>query len=122
MANITNPGALLFNGYTEREVDCYRCHNGDGAVTWRGPALSKRVPKLSDALRAKGKGSCTVSDARPYGGTNTGASLIEVACSDGGPGWVIEFPKGSNTASELLNCAQASGMGGGGCQLATNKK
>ncbi len=77
----------------------------------------------SAALAAKGKGSCKVSDARPYGAkTGAGAYMVEVACSDGGPGWVIELAPTSDTAVDLLNCAQAAKLGGGGCQLPTNKK
>ena len=42
-------GRELFNGWVRPEVNCYTCHNGDGAGTWRGPNLGKRVPKLTDA-------------------------------------------------------------------------
>jgi len=45
---ISDPGERLFNGQTVSGIDCYRCHNGDGTGTWRGPDLAKRVPKLSD--------------------------------------------------------------------------
>jgi len=78
-------------------------------------------PKLSAQLKAKNKGSCVVNGARPYGRTSTGMELVEVSCSDGGPGWVIEYSQNSDAANDLLNCAQAAGAGGGGCQLPTNK-
>ena len=42
---LTDPGALLYNGYTAPKVDCFRCHNGDGTGAW-GPSLVKRVPRL----------------------------------------------------------------------------
>lgn len=45
---ITDPGEMLFNGQISSNIDCYRCHNGDGKGTWRGPNLAKQVPKLSD--------------------------------------------------------------------------
>jgi len=45
---ITSPGEALFNGRTKEDVACYKCHNGDGTGTMRGPDLGKRVPKLSD--------------------------------------------------------------------------
>ena len=45
--SIQDPGQLLFNGYTNPEVACYRCHNGDGHGA-RGPDLAKRVPGLTD--------------------------------------------------------------------------
>jgi mono/diheme cytochrome c family protein len=45
---LTDPGALLFNGYANKDVDCYHCHNGDGSGTLRGPDLGKKVPTDSD--------------------------------------------------------------------------
>ena len=45
---ITSPAEALFNGRTKSEVTCYKCHNGDGTGTLRGPDLSKRVPKLTN--------------------------------------------------------------------------
>ena len=51
-----SPGALIFNGYTKTNVDCFACHNGDGAGTMRGPALGDRVrdnsdPQLIDVIK-----------------------------------------------------------------------
>lgn len=43
--SLSDPGALLYNGYTSPKVDCFRCHNGDGTGVW-GPSLVKRVPRL----------------------------------------------------------------------------
>lgn len=42
---LSDPGALLFNGYTRSEVTCYRCHGGDALGSSRGPSLARRVPK-----------------------------------------------------------------------------
>jgi mono/diheme cytochrome c family protein len=43
------PGALVFNGYSNPNVDCYRCHGGEGKGAFlHGPDLSSRVPKMSD--------------------------------------------------------------------------
>ena len=39
-----DPGLLVFNGYTNPKIDCYRCHNGDGHGTGHGPDLAKAVP------------------------------------------------------------------------------
>jgi mono/diheme cytochrome c family protein len=50
---VTSPGEALFNGRVKPDVNCYKCHNGDGAGTWRGPNLAARVPKLSDQEIAK---------------------------------------------------------------------
>jgi mono/diheme cytochrome c family protein len=45
---ITSPGEALFNGRVKPDVNCYKCHNGDGTGTMRGPNLAKRVPGLTD--------------------------------------------------------------------------
>jgi mono/diheme cytochrome c family protein len=45
---VTNPGQMLFNGQTLADVTCFKCHNGDAKGTWRGPDLTKQVPKLTD--------------------------------------------------------------------------
>jgi mono/diheme cytochrome c family protein len=50
---ITDPGEMLFNGQTVSSIDCYRCHNGDGSGTWRGPNLGERVPKMTDPAIAR---------------------------------------------------------------------
>jgi cytochrome c551 len=42
---LTDPGALLFNGYTRPEIGCYRCHGGEAKGGSRAPSLEKRVPK-----------------------------------------------------------------------------
>ncbi len=46
---IRQPGALLFNGYSNPAANCYHCHDGDGSGTLRGANLAKRVPRLTDA-------------------------------------------------------------------------
>jgi hypothetical protein len=79
-------------------------------------------PKLSAALKAAGKGSCVVSNARAFARGDDGSDLIEVGCADGGSGWVMIFPApGSPGPTQLLNCAQATSLNGG-CQLPGNKK
>ena len=46
-AEIQDPGQLLFNGLVRAEVDCYRCHNGDGRGA-NGPDLSPVMAKMDD--------------------------------------------------------------------------
>jgi mono/diheme cytochrome c family protein len=45
---ISDPGEMLFNGQVVSDIDCYRCHNGDGTGTWRGANLGERVPLMTD--------------------------------------------------------------------------
>jgi mono/diheme cytochrome c family protein len=47
------PGEALFNGRVHEDVNCYKCHNGDGTGTMRGPNLAKRVPGLTNEQIAK---------------------------------------------------------------------
>jgi len=46
---IAHPGQVLFNGHANAEVDCFRCHNGNGRGSGRGPDLAPEVAKLPDA-------------------------------------------------------------------------
>jgi mono/diheme cytochrome c family protein len=41
-------GEAIFNGRVKEDVACFKCHNGDGKGTMRGPDLGKRVPGLTD--------------------------------------------------------------------------
>jgi hypothetical protein len=77
--------------------------------------------RLTKDLVGFNKASCQVSDARIIGSTDT-EGFVEVACSDGLPGWVLGYPIGvaKPAAKEFLSCAQAKGIGGG-CKLPTNK-
>jgi hypothetical protein len=82
-------------------------------------------PALYAQLKAKGKTSCVVNGARGVGKTPAGEVFIEVACADGGPGWVLDYPPNAEQPGSLLNCSQAASLGSGanaGCQLPTNKK
>jgi mono/diheme cytochrome c family protein len=45
---INDQGERLFNGQISSDINCYKCHNGDGTGTWRGPNLAERVPNLTD--------------------------------------------------------------------------
>ena len=64
--------------------------------------------RYTQALAAKGKGTCKVSNAHyagHYAQENT--DLIETACSDGLPGWVIEMDA-SGQVKSLMGCKQAA--------------
>lgn len=80
---------------------------------------SAAFPAVTADLKAMGKSTCTVSEARPIGRTSAGDGYLEVGCSDGLPGWVLVYGAGSNKAKEVLSCKQAAGVGGG-CKIANN--
>ncbi len=77
--------------------------------------------RLTNDLKGFNKASCQVSDVRIMG-SNDAEGFVEVACSDGLPGWVLGYPVNTAkpAAKEFLSCVQAKGIGGG-CKLPTNK-
>jgi hypothetical protein len=78
-------------------------------------------PKLTADLQAVGKSSCTVSEARTIGVSAEQQGYIEVGCSDGLPGFVIQYTMSPITPKTAILCAEASGINGG-CTLPHNKK
>jgi hypothetical protein len=117
-SNRPDGGIGIFTATSNTVYDCvtsemngYRC-----SFTKQDAAFSR----LTADLKALGKGSCTVSGARVIGQTATDG-YVEVACSDGLPGWVMSYPLKTTAphAKEVLSCLQAKGVGGG-CKLPTN--
>ena len=77
--------------------------------------------KYTAALAAKGKNTCQVSNAHWIGhSAANNTDLIETACSDGLPGWVVEINM-ANQATDLLSCSQAKASGLS-CTLPGNAK
>jgi hypothetical protein len=76
---------------------------------------------MTAQLKAQGKNTCTVSGVSPLASATS--AYIEVACSDGAPGYMIKYPRASNEPADgfdVYTCANAKGIGGG-CKLPTNK-
>lgn len=88
----------------------YRCslNKGDTGAS----ALTADLKKL-------GKGTCTVKDSRLVGKTANGSAYIEVNCSDGLAGYMIEYTAATVTPKEAIGCAFAKGIAGG-CKLPGN--
>ena len=104
---------------TAEIVDCVKA-TGKLRQTCTLTQPSALYARYSAALVAKGRGSCKVSEAR-YLGSSGGGDVIETACTDGKPGWVITFaPGGADTSvAQLLSCGQSSNDGHP-CELPTN--
>ncbi|HEX4181372.1 MAG TPA: hypothetical protein VHY32_11325 [Caulobacteraceae bacterium] len=101
-----------------RVLDCVRSQVEGYHCTYSNE--SAVYPALYAQLKAKGKSSCVVNGARGVGKTKEGEEFVEVACADGGPGWVLDYPPNAAEPGSLMNCAQAVSVGG--CQLPTNKQ
>lgn len=74
---LSDPGALLYNGYTKPKVNCFICHNGDGKGA-RGPALVSKMTRLSEEKVVR-----VIRDARgfmpEFGSKMTDEEIVQVA-------------------------------------------
>ncbi|MES2036155.1 MAG: hypothetical protein V4466_18460 [Pseudomonadota bacterium] len=107
----------IFDGANNSFLNCavseaqgYRC-----AFTKKGPT---EFAKVTADLKSLGKGECIVSDTRAMEKRTEDTSFLEVACSDGLPGWVIGYTRGTAKPKETLSCLQGESLGG--CKLPTN--
>jgi hypothetical protein len=117
-SNRPDGGIGVFSATENHVYDCVASEiNGYRCSFTKADAV---YPRLTANLKSLGKGSCTVSGSRVIGQTATDG-YVEVACSDGLPGWVIAYPlgAGSTNPKEVMSCLQAKGVGGG-CKLPTN--
>jgi hypothetical protein len=97
------------------EVAGYRC-----GFTQASAAL----PTLTADLRTLGKNTCVVSGERFIGRTTDGEGFVEVACSDGLPGYIIEYKApalSQATPTRATPCTQAQEIEGG-CKMPENQK
>lgn len=122
------------------------CKDADGAVGFFAPSggrsavydcataemlgyrcsLSKGTgyAKLTADLKAVGKTTCTVSTGRFVGVTTDRKGFMEVGCSDGLAGYMIEYQiavPGDLKPTDAILCAQAGNIAGG-CVLPGNRK
>lgn len=94
------------------EVAGYRC-----GFTKADAAL----PTLTADLRTLNKTSCVVSGERFIARTTTNQGFIEVACSDGAPGYIIEYSSQPLAPTRATPCVQAQEIEGG-CTMPENQK
>ena len=76
---------------------------------------------LTADLRTLGRTSCTVSASRTVGLSADQRGYIEVGCSDGLPGYMIEYATTPISPKNAIVCAEAKGIAGG-CTLPGNVK
>lgn len=141
------PGSSIAQGDEVVELKC--SNRPDGAVAFFPPSGSQQAgfyncavsellgyrcvltkasaayPALTEALKAVGKTSCTVSEARDVGVSAADKkAFVEVGCSDGLQGYMLQYsfaPPAPLTPQTAIICAQASSISGG-CTLPGNTK
>ena len=94
------------------EIVGYRCSLTKPAAAYAS---------LTKDLQGLGKTSCTVSEARAVGITADKHAFVEVGCSDGLQGYMIEYTPDPITAKSTIICSEAKGIAGG-CTLPGNTK
>lgn len=100
-------GDVVYN-CTVSEAHGYRC-----SLTPKSASFAS----VTRDLKAFGKDGCTVSDIRAMDRRTADVGYIEVACSDGFPGWVIGYDA-KGKAKDALSCPQSQTLGG--CKLPSN--
>jgi hypothetical protein len=108
-----SPGAAaVIYDCAHSELEKFRCGLTKPAAAY---------PKLTDELKTLGKTSCAVSNSRTVGVTADQRGFIEVACSDGLPGYMIEYGMAPLAPKNAIACASAASIAGG-CTLPGNGK
>jgi hypothetical protein len=94
------------------ELEGYRCGLTKGAAAF---------DKVTADLKTLGKTSCTVSESRFVGVSAQHEGYLEVGCSDGLPGYMIEYTLSPLAPKSSIACSEAKGIAGG-CTLPGNLK
>ncbi|HEY7851351.1 MAG TPA: hypothetical protein VIB82_00135 [Caulobacteraceae bacterium] len=120
-SNRPDGGIALFpiNGGAGQVYDC--AHSELKSLRCSLTKPSAAYPRLTADLKGLGKATCTVSNSRVVGVSADQRGYIEVGCSDGLPGYMIEYAMATLTPKTTLVCAEAKGISGG-CTLPGNKK
>jgi hypothetical protein len=122
-SNRPDGAVAIFPASSTEKAQIYDCAHSEIA----GYRCSFTKPEAAYAtltadLNKVGKTSCTVSGSRFVGTTTDKQSFIEVACSDGNPGFIVSYTPGPPyTPKEALGCSLAKGIAGG-CQMPANLK
>jgi hypothetical protein len=110
----TSPGGIsMVYDCAHSELKSYRCSLTKPAAAY---------PNLTNDLKKLGKASCVVSNARVVGLTaDQQHGYIEVGCSDGVQGYMIDYTMNPLAATSAIVCTDARTLGGG-CALPGNSK
>jgi hypothetical protein len=117
-ANRPESVVALINGGKADVMNCARARVDGFGCTYTKPEDAYKL--LTADLKTTRFQTCEVSGHRAMG-TSSRNAFVEVACSDGNPGFVLTYPLGSGKPSEATPCGMANNLGGG-CQLPANKR
>lgn len=110
MAFLPQPGSAA----APMEVDCITgAGRGVPCVLTTKEAIMAR---LTAAMTTAGR-PCAVSDYRVLGAAQDDGDVLELACTGGATGYIIELPGSRATAERALTCAQSAQRGGDTCEL-----
>ena len=109
-------GVLVIKGDKTVAFNCARSQSEGYAC---GFAPNSGLPAMTAQLKALGKATCTVSAVRALASATF--AYVEVACSDGAPGFLLRYARDSNTPESNYLCFQAKDLGVP-CALPTNVK
>jgi hypothetical protein len=101
----------VFYDCARSELVSYRCSFTPAAAAY---------PSLTSDLNKLGKSSCTVSGSRVIGVAPDKSGFIEVACSDGNPGFIITYDTTTMTPKAATSCPLAKSLAGG-CTMPANE-
>jgi hypothetical protein len=113
-----NGGVLIIKGDKTTVFNCGRSQAEGYACNLSDKKLA--FTAITEQLKEMDKKTCVASGISPRASATT--AWIEVACADGAPGWMIKYPRDSNTPSEVITCPEFTKRGAGECALPTNKK
>ncbi len=111
-------GMLITKDSKTMYFDCGRSQAEGYACSLNGKEAANLA--MTAQLKAQGKTSCIVNGTRAMASATS--AYVEVACTDGAPGFMLKFPRTSNVPAEsydVYTCADAKTIGGG-CALPTN--
>ncbi len=113
-------GAIaMFKGVGGEVYDCARSELVGYRCSFTHPDADN--DHLTADLKTLGKTSCIVSGSRIAGVSTDKHGFVEVSCSDGNPGWVVEYTMGPLTPLSVLTCGQSAQIGSA-CKLPGNVK
>ncbi|MEI7933120.1 MAG: hypothetical protein WCI21_08720, partial [Alphaproteobacteria bacterium] len=104
---------VVFNCLRAR-VEGMRCSINDEKLAY--PAITNELKTAKGVT--KNYTSCEVNGGQALGLTRSNAYL-EVTCSDGTPGFVMQYDLGNPDPSDILTCREAGFLGG--CRMVPNR-